>query len=183
MLLSWFPTFVLVGNWAGDLNARTSWNGSLISLSESVTYLVECFMILDRATIRILQPPRGFRLCRDSIAFLSWLCSAPQLRFTPSDREKTLTCLLRMFVSSSLNGIEIRVSLDFFLLESWRRVNLYTMFARFYSAKQRLFSIFRYLWNLSRGLNIVGFSQNARYNPSMVLFFFSNSNTIIRKRN
>lgn len=118
MLFSWFPTFVLVGNWAGDPNARTSWNGSLISLSESVTYLVECFMILDRATIRILQPPRGFRLCRDSIAFLSWLCSAPQLRFTPSDREKTLTCLLRMFVSSSLNGIEMRVSLDFFRLES-----------------------------------------------------------------
>lgn len=120
MLFSWFPTFVLVGNWAGDLNARTSWNGSLISLSESVTYLVECFMILDRATIRILQPPRGFRLCRDSIVFLSWLCSAPQPRFTPSDREKTLTRLLRMFVSSSLesNGIETRVSLDFFLLES-----------------------------------------------------------------
>lgn len=64
------------------------------------------------------------------------------------------------------------------------RVNLYTMFARFYSAKQGLlFSIFRYLSNFSRGSNIVGFSKNARHNHSMVLFFFSSSNTIIKKRN
>lgn len=73
----------------------------------------ECFTSLDEPTIRILRSLRGFQLCRSSVAILSRLCSVPQPRFTPWNREEILTRLFRSYIFLQWNLDANRFSCSF----------------------------------------------------------------------